>query len=40
MEMQGIVIRPVQELKKANGERIIYKVKVRDLLGRNATRIK
>ena len=40
MEMEGIVIRPVQELKKANGERIIYKVKVRDLLGRNATRIK
>ena len=40
MEMEGIVIRPVQELKKANGERIIYKVKVRDLLGRNASRIK
>ena len=40
MEMEGIVIRPVQELKKANGERIIYKVKVRDLLGRNAAGIK
>ena len=40
LEMEGIVVRPVQELKKANGERIIYKVKLRDLLGRNAGKIK
>ena len=39
-EMEGIVIRPVQELKKANGERIIYKVKLCDLLGHGAGRIR
>lgn len=39
IEMEGIVIRPVRELKKGNGERVIYKVKVADLLGRNARRI-
>lgn len=36
IEMEGIVIRPIKELKKSNGERIIYKVKVADLLGRKA----
>lgn len=39
-EMEGIVIRPVQELKKANGERIIYKVKLCDLVGHNAGKVK
>ena len=40
LEMEGIVIRPVQELKKANGERIIYKVKLCDLVGHNAGKIR
>lgn len=40
IEIEGIVIRPLKELKKANGERIIYKVKVKDLLGRGAMRLK
>ena len=35
----GRVASYIPELKKANGERVIYKVKVRDLLGRNASRI-
>lgn len=39
IEMEGIVIRPVRELKNAKNERIIYKVKLADLLGRNAKRI-
>lgn len=38
-EMEGLVIRPPAELKKANGERVIYKVKVHDLLGRGAGKI-
>ena len=37
--MEGIVIRPVRELKNAKNERIIYKLKLADLLGRNAKRI-
>ena len=39
IEMEGIVIRPVRELKNAKNERIIYKVKLADLLGRNAKKI-
>jgi len=39
IEMEGIVIRPVKELKNGKNERIIYKVKVADLLGRNARKI-
>ena len=39
MEMEGIVIRPFRELKNAKNERIIYKVKVADLLGRNARKL-
>ncbi len=39
IEMEGIVIRPVKELKNGKNERVIYKVKVVDLLGRNAGRI-
>ena len=39
IEMEGIVIRPLRELKNAKNERIIYKVKVADLLGRNAGKI-
>ena len=39
MEMEGIVIRPVRELKNAKNERIIYKVKVADLLGRSAKKL-
>jgi len=40
IEMEGIVIRPAMELKDHRGGRIIYKVKVADLLGRNAKRLK
>lgn len=32
-EIEGIVIRPPQELLKRNGERIIYKIKVKDITG-------
>lgn len=39
MEMEGIVIRPFRELKNGKNERIIYKVKVADLLGRKPKRI-
>lgn len=39
MEMEGIVIRPFRELKKEKNERIIYKLKVADLLGRNARKL-
>jgi ATP-dependent RNA circularization protein (DNA/RNA ligase family) len=35
-EMEGVVIRPEHELKNFSGHRIIYKVKLRDLLGRDA----
>jgi hypothetical protein len=34
VEIEGLVIRPVLELKKNNGDRLIYKIKVKDLLGR------
>lgn len=34
-EIEGVVIRPEMELCKANGERVIYKLKVKDLLGRS-----
>ena len=40
IEIEGIVIKPEHELKKANGERIIYKVKICDLLGRKPMKIK
>ena len=40
VEIEGIVIKPEHELKKANGERIIYKVKICDLLGRKPMKIK
>jgi len=36
----GIVIPPAMELKDIRGGRIIYKVKVSDLLGRKAKRLK
>lgn len=39
MEMEGIVIRPFCELKNGKNERIIYKVKVADLLGRKPKKI-
>ena len=39
IEMEGIVIRPVKELKNGKNERIIYKVKVCDLLGRNSRKL-
>lgn len=39
IEMEGIVIRPVKELKNGKNERIIYKVKVADLLGRNSRKL-
>ncbi len=39
IEMEGIVIRLVRELKNAKNERIIYKVKLSDLLGRKAMKI-
>lgn len=39
IEMEGIVIRPIKELKNAKNERIIYKVKLSDLLGRKAQRL-
>ena len=35
-EIEGIVVRPVCELTKANGERVIYKLKLCDIIGRPA----
>ncbi len=40
IEMEGIVIRPVHEMKNGKNERIIYKIKVCDLLGRKPERLK
>lgn len=34
-EIEGFVIRPTVELKNNTGDRIIYKVKVQDILGRS-----
>ena len=33
-EIEGFVVRPMVELKDNNGERIIYKIKIKDILGR------
>lgn len=33
-EIEGFVVRPVVELKTNSGERVIYKIKVKDILGR------
>lgn len=35
IEIEGFVIRPKYELIKANGERIIYKIKYKDIVGRS-----
>lgn len=34
VEIEGFVVRPLMELLKANGERVIYKIKIKDILGR------
>lgn len=34
IELEGFVVRPMMELLKANGERVIYKIKIKDILGR------
>ena len=35
IEIEGFVIRPKYELVKSNGERVIYKIKYKDILGRS-----
>lgn len=35
VEIEGFVIRPRYELIKPNGERVIYKIKYKDILGRS-----
>jgi ATP-dependent RNA circularization protein (DNA/RNA ligase family) len=34
VEIEGFVVRPSMEILKANGERVIYKIKINDILGR------
>lgn len=34
IEIEGFVVRPLMEILKANGERVIYKIKIKDILGR------
>jgi ATP-dependent RNA circularization protein (DNA/RNA ligase family) len=34
VEIEGFVVRPLMEILKANGERVIYKIKINDILGR------
>lgn len=35
VEIEGFVVRPLMEILKANGERVIYKIKINDILGRS-----
>lgn len=35
VEIEGFVVRPLMEILKANGERVIYKIKIKDILGRS-----
>jgi ATP-dependent RNA circularization protein (DNA/RNA ligase family) len=34
VEIEGFVVRPLMEILKADGERVIYKIKINDILGR------
>ena len=34
IEIEGFVVRPLMEILKANGERVIYKIKIKDILGK------
>lgn len=38
IEIEGFVVRPLMEILKANGERVIYKIKIKDILGREPFR--
>lgn len=39
VEIEGFVVRPLMEILKANGERVIYKIKIKDILGRSPSHI-
>lgn len=40
IEIEGFVVRPLMEILKANGERVIYKIKIKDILGKTLSRIR